>query len=114
MDGLTGKHLAEQNNQDKVRAALAKIWQTSRPEALSRLLTLENFVVESRSGGSDGKFLANALSAAHRLSGSLGMFGLDEASAYASEIESLLCQKSGFDLERMTELLRQLRTQLEK
>ena len=75
---------------DEVRSALGKVWLNSRPEALERLATLEHFTETLRSGTPDRDACERALSAAHRLSGSLGMFGFDEASFCAAEIEGLL------------------------
>jgi hypothetical protein len=36
--------VTRQRNEQKVRAALEKVWLSSRPEALSRLATLEGFL----------------------------------------------------------------------
>lgn len=100
-------------NRDRVSAALEKVWLNSRPEAFSRLATLEGFAEELRSGTALREHLAAAQSAAHRLSGSLGMFGLDDASSCAAEIEALLCQQSAPDITVMVGLVRSLRTLME-
>ncbi|MBZ5650440.1 MAG: Hpt domain-containing protein [Acidobacteriia bacterium] len=75
---------------DEVRSVLEKVWLNSRPEALGRLATLESFSENLRSGTPDQLSWERALSAAHRLAGSLGMFGFNEASSCAAEIEALL------------------------
>lgn len=98
----------------QVRAALEKVWRVSRHEALSRLAALERFLEQLRSGKKDESSLFSAQSAAHRLSGTLGMFGLDEGSACAAEIESLLCQESGPDIERTEKLVGRLRILMEE
>jgi HPt (histidine-containing phosphotransfer) domain-containing protein len=100
-------------NENKVRAALEKVWLHSKPEAVSRLAALEGFMEKLRSGTMDDKCLDVARSAAHRLAGSLGMFGLDEGSSCAAKIEALLCQDSAPDTVRMGELVQQLRNLLE-
>ncbi|MBZ5688742.1 MAG: Hpt domain-containing protein [Acidobacteriia bacterium] len=105
--------VTRQRNEEKVRAALDRVWLSSRPEALSRLATLEGFLETLRSGRTNEKCLASALSAAHKLSGSLGMFGLDEASSCAAEVEALLCHESGPDIAEMAGLLRRMRNLME-
>jgi HPt (histidine-containing phosphotransfer) domain-containing protein len=105
--------VTRQRNEEKVRAALENVWLSSRPEALSRLATLEGFLETLRSGRRNEECLVTALSAAHRLSGSLGMFGLGEASSCAAEIEVLLCQESVPDIAVLAGLLRRLRNLIE-
>jgi len=100
-------------NHDKVKAALEKVWLHSRPEAFSRLATLEGFAEELRSGTAHPEHLAAAELAAHRLSGSLGMFGLDDASSCAAEIEAVLCHQSAPDITVMAGLVRRLRNLME-
>jgi HPt (histidine-containing phosphotransfer) domain-containing protein len=100
-------------NENKVRAALEKVWLNSRPEAISRLAVLESFIEKLRSGRVDDQCLDVARSAAHRLAGSLGMFGLDEGSSCAGNIEALLCQDSAPDIVLIEDLVHQLHNLLE-
>ena len=99
---------------DEVRSALEKVWLNSRPEALGRLVTLERFTDSLRSGTSDQDSWERALSAAHRLSGSLGMFGFGEASVCAAEIEALLAGGSTLDVATLARLVERLRRLLER
>ena len=101
-------------NEGKVQAALEKVWLISRPEALSRLATLEGFLEILRSGRTNEECLGSALSAAHRLSGTLGMFGLSEASSCAAEIEALLGRESAPDITVVAGLVRNLRNLMEE
>ena len=103
-----------QPGEKRVRAALKRVWLDSRPEALQRLETLERFSESLRSGISDQTAREGALAAAHRLSGALGMFGYDEASACAGEIESMLAGGPSPDGSRVAELVTRLRGLLEK
>ena len=98
----------------KVRAALERVWHDSRPEAMSRLALLERFLDELRLGRMDKSNLSTALSAAHRLSGALGMFGMDEGSACAAEIEALLGCPTRIDDTILAKLVRRLREVMEK
>lgn len=98
---------------DEVRAALEKVWLNSRPEALERVATLQRFAEHLRSGIPDQQSRQNALSAAHRLSGSLGMFGFNEASSCAAEIEALLGDGPTPDVATTVRLVERLRMLLE-
>lgn len=98
----------------QVRAALERVWHDSRPEAMSRLALLESFLNELRLGRMDKSNLSTALSAAHRLSGSLGMFGMDEGSTCAAEIEALLGCHTRIDDTVLAKLVRRLREVMEK
>jgi HPt (histidine-containing phosphotransfer) domain-containing protein len=99
---------------DEVRSALEKVWLNSRPEALRRLATLERFAESLRSGTPDQQSWERALSAAHRLSGSLGMFGFNEASSCAAKIEALLENGPTPDLPATISLVERLRMLLER
>lgn len=98
---------------DQVRSALEKVWFNCRPEALARLATLERFTEDLRSGVPVQESREKALAAAHRLSGSLGMFGLHEASSCAAEIEALLDAEPAPDVAMATTLVGRLRSLLE-
>ena len=101
-------------NSDEVRSALGKVWLNSRPEALGRVATIERFVENLRSGTPDQDSREKALAAAHRLSGSLGMFGFNDASSCAEEIEALLGDGPMPDGEMIVNLVERLRMLLEE
>lgn len=98
---------------DEVRLALEKVWLNSRPQALERVATLQRFAENLSSGIPDQESRQNALSAAHRLSGSLGMFGLNEASSCAAKIEALLGDGPLPDVATTVALVERLRMLLE-
>ena len=98
---------------DEVRSALEKVWLNSRSEALERVATLQRFAETLGSGIPDQQSRESALSAAHRLSGSLGMFGLNEASSCAAEIEGLLGDGPTPDVATTVRLVERLQMLLE-
>jgi len=100
-------------NENKLRAALEEIWRNTRPEAISRLAALESFLEKLLSGRADDECLDAARTAAHRLAGVLGMFGLEESSSCAAKIEGLLWQESVSDAVLLEDLVHQLRHLLE-
>jgi len=71
----------------KTKALLADLWRRNRPVIEARLATLE---LAAAADPLPSQLRAEALDAAHKLSGSLGMFGFEEGTAIARQIEELL------------------------
>ena len=82
--------------QEKTSALIAALWQKNRPIVEERIALLASCATDQ----------AAMLEAAHKLSGSLGMYGFPDASALASQIESAL--RNG-DTARIPELVTALR-----
>jgi HPt (histidine-containing phosphotransfer) domain-containing protein len=75
----------------EMQAAIAAIWQKGLPKTRERLALLQNAAEDlSTSRTIDGEQRADAISAAHTLAGSLGMFGLHAATEHARAIEQTL------------------------
>lgn len=106
--------VTQQRGEKEIRTALAKVWLDSQPRIRQRLATLEHISEKLRSGFVDEKCREDALEAAHKLSGALGMFGLNEASACATEIEFVLDQLPLSSSTRLAPLVARLRGMLEK
>lgn len=106
--------MTQQRGEREVRAALTKVWLDSQPRVFERLATLERISENLRSGVLDEKGREDALIAAHKLSGALGMFGFNEASACAAEIEALLAQMPLPEGMTLAQLVARLRGMLEK
>ena len=70
--------------------AIEAIWQRSRPEIARRIATLQEAVAAQLAGDLDDDLRARADSDAHKLAGSLGMFGFATGSELAREIEQAL------------------------
>lgn len=66
------------------------IWVEARPRILDRLAALESAATAAVAGEMTEEQRAHAESEAHKLAGSLGMFGFDEGSRVALEIEQTL------------------------
>ncbi len=84
--------MTQQRGEQEIRAALTKVWLDSQARVRERLATLEEISASLRAGVLNEECREDAMEAAHRLSGALGMFGFHEASTCAAEIESLLAQ----------------------
>lgn len=94
-------------------ATLSRVWEAGRETTMVRLDTIETTVADLLLG--DEANLADAIGAAHKLAGTLGMFGLPGGSALARELELLLegDTLSPDDLVQASELTSQLRTSIE-
>lgn len=106
--------MTQQRGEQEIRAALAKVWLDSQPRILERLAKLEQISATLRAGELDERCREDALDAAHKLSGALGLFGFKEASACAAEIEALLAQTPLPESTTLAQLVARLRVMLEK
>ena len=69
---------------------LRKLWQKFHPLMLMRLERIEQAITALNSGALPDRIRVQAAHEAHKLSGSLGTFGLQAGSVAAQEIERLL------------------------
>jgi len=80
----------------EVRYHVQHLWKTQlRDRALERIGVLEKAIMGITQGELPDELYENAVQIAHKFAGSLGMFGLSQASAEAREIEQLLHQIHG-------------------
>lgn len=75
--------------------AIEAIWQRSRPEIARRIATLEAAVAALHAGALAEELRARAASDAHKLAGSLAMFGFATGSERAREVEQALGSRDG-------------------
>jgi HPt (histidine-containing phosphotransfer) domain-containing protein len=94
-------------------AALAAIWDRSKPLIRTRLEVVERSVAAALDGGADAPALEAGRGAAHQLAGSLGTFGIAEGSDLAREIEAQLAGDATRDDERLRALSVRLRALLD-
>ena len=81
------------------RALLVAVWNRNESTILQRAKTLRATTASLLEGMADVRLAEQAESDAHKLSGCLGSFGLDEASRVAQEIERILRSPSWTDRE---------------
>jgi HPt (histidine-containing phosphotransfer) domain-containing protein len=99
------RKLSTPDASEKTRALLADLWRRNRPVIEERLAILD------RAAAADPMpedLRAAALDVAHKLSGSLGMFGFHQGTAIARELEHLLGSLP-HDPSRLANLANQLR-----
>ena len=71
-------------------AAMAAMWEEARPRIMGRLAVLQAAASAAADGGLDLSARREAEGEAHKLAGSLGMFGYPDGTDVARELETML------------------------
>jgi HPt (histidine-containing phosphotransfer) domain-containing protein len=74
-------------DESPMQQQLTAIWQRNQPNILKRLATLDQAAAASDSGVLTPELKLEAADIAHKLAGSLGMFGFHEGTQKARELE---------------------------
>ena len=93
---------------DKTDEILAKVWLRVRPLVEERLVTLDQASDAASAGTLSDDLRRAAAGDAHKLAGSLGMYGYDEGTRVARELEVLLGGEAP-DAARLHALIAELR-----
>jgi HPt (histidine-containing phosphotransfer) domain-containing protein len=94
--------------EDKTAALLAALWVKNRPIIEQRLATLDGAAVAAAAGALSDEQRGVANSTAHKLAGALGMYGYDEGTRIARELEAMLGETNP-DAARFGGLIAELR-----
>jgi HPt (histidine-containing phosphotransfer) domain-containing protein len=98
-----------------MQAAIAAIWLKSLPQTRDRLALLQRAADElSTSRTIDSDLRAEAIAIAHKMAGSLGMFGFHDATEHARAIEVTLDHPGLPQPERLEQQVAALVASLEK
>ena len=81
----------------RIADLLASLWQRSLPEITVRLSVLDRAATAANHGELTVELRREAASVAHKLSGSLGMYGHGQASKCAQQIEGMLEAQEAVD-----------------
>jgi diguanylate cyclase (GGDEF)-like protein len=99
-------------------AGIRNVWQRSRSDVKQRVVVIGEAVNRLEKNKLSKKLRSQAEEAAHKLVGSLGMFGSDEGSRIAQEIEVLFSGDSSLqqteDKQKLSQLLTSLRQEVDK
>jgi len=93
-----------------VNPMLAAVWERGLPLTRERLTELDNAAAAGHALTAEQR--ASAAATAHKLSGSLGMFGFPEGTEAAREIEQMLEAEGPIDVARFIALTTRLRAAL--
>ncbi|MEZ2348361.1 Hpt domain-containing protein [Terriglobus sp. RCC_193] len=87
-----------------LQTALAAIWKKNQPQTRERLAVLQRAAKQlSTTGAIEDDLRADAATTAHKMAGSLGMFGLHSATEAARGIEHSLDKDGPLQPERLRE-----------
>jgi HPt (histidine-containing phosphotransfer) domain-containing protein len=92
----------------KTAALLATLWVKIRPLVEERLATLDQAAAAAKAGTLAEDLRKQAAGSAHKLAGSLGMYGYDEGTRVARELEVLLGEAAP-DAAKLGALIQELR-----
>jgi HPt (histidine-containing phosphotransfer) domain-containing protein len=95
----------------KTLTLVSALWERKRPLMLERLTILDRAAEAAANGGLRNPLCQEALDEAHKLAGSLGIFGFPRGTELARELESEL-ERGSVEPEHIRELTRQLRETL--
>jgi HPt (histidine-containing phosphotransfer) domain-containing protein len=101
--------MTEAETDDKTASLLAAIWRRNRPLVEERLALLERAAVGAAAGALTEELREEARGDAHKLAGSLGMYGYDEGTLIARQIELMLLGDGTPDAARLGSLVAELR-----
>jgi HPt (histidine-containing phosphotransfer) domain-containing protein len=99
------------NTADRTASLLAALWVRNRPLVEQRLDSLDQAIAAASDGTLSVELREEAADNAHKLAGSLGMYGFPEGTQLAREIEILLDYRTP-NLPRLTTLTAELRQTL--
>jgi HPt (histidine-containing phosphotransfer) domain-containing protein len=107
LEGLT-EAIDMADAEDRIAALLAAQWVKIRPLLEERMAALEKAAAAARADTLADDLRKEAGSSAHKLAGSLGMYGYDEGTRVARELEMLL-NKATPDAAKLNGLIAELR-----
>ena len=99
-------------NPDITRELLARLWERSLPVVRERLDVLDTAAAATSNNALTETLRTHAIAEAHKLAGSLGMFGYSEGTNLARQIEALLETEVSPPPDHLTTLAGNLRTAL--
>ena len=100
------------NKNDEIENVLASLWEKNLPTLRERLDLIDLTASLAASGTLPEDTRLEAYSVAHKLTGSLGMFGYQQGTDIARKIEHILKAPTPTQLTTLTTLAKDLRTSL--
>ena len=97
--------------QSTTKQLIATLWLRNQPQVLERLALLEHAAAASGTGSLTPDLQHQAVDIAHKLAGSLGMFGFHEGTLKARELEQYF-EAPPADPHRLSTLAAELRQSL--
>ena len=102
--------------QQKAMESVAELWERFKETIMGRVAVLEKSTMALLEGALDDDLRQDAQREAHKLAGSVGLFGFSRGSGLAQEIEHALLQEADLDqgqVLRLSQMVVALRQELE-
>ncbi len=97
---------------EATRKMLATLWERNLPVVKARVEELHKAAAAAASGALSPEDRSSAEGTAHKLAGSLGMFGYKHGTEIARELEQMLEGLEVLDANRLSVLTQELRAEL--
>ena len=97
---------------DAIQQLLASLWESNLPVMRERFVVLQGFADGLQAARSTPESRHGAAEVAHKLAGSLGMFGFPRGTDLARELEILLDGEDPADAAEVCRLTRELRVEV--
>ena len=102
---------------DEVASAIDSMWPAASERFRQRVAVIEDYVADVKSGNAGSADVTGAQDAAHKLAGTLGLFGLTGGSVRAGELDERLNDHPHYDpetVERLALLTNAVRSDIER
>jgi chemotaxis protein histidine kinase CheA len=99
-------------DEEKINKVIADLWKKNLPTLRERLILLDRMAATAVTGNLPETVRLEALEIAHKLSGSLGMFGYQQGTEIARKMEIILKSPTPEALTTLTTLAKDLRHSL--
>ena len=96
---------------EQTRKLIASLWERSRPVVEGRLQLLARTAAAAAAGPLSPEARHEASAEAHKLTGSLGMFGFPQASVLARELEQYFDSEAPAEAARIASWVSRIRTE---
>jgi len=97
---------------ESTRKMLAGLWQRNLPVVRERVDEMQRAATAASAGKLTPEARASASGTAHKLAGSLGMFGFQHGTEIARHLEEMLIAPGDLDGPKLEELARELREEV--
>lgn len=97
----------------EINALLTSLWEQNLPQLRERLEVLDHTATAATAGDLTESLRIEALEIAHKLAGSLGMFGYTQGTKISQQLEQLLGKATTTNSGDLAELVTQLRQTLQ-
>lgn len=97
---------------ESTRKMLAGLWERNLPVVRERVDEIQRAAIAASAGALTSEARASAGGTAHKLAGSLGMFGYPHGTDIARQLEQMLLASDDLDCPKLEQLAQELRDEV--